>query len=420
MMKTLDIAFKDLKHIFLSVFSLIMMFGAPLLITGLLYFAFGGMSSGKSSFNLPVTRVVVANLDRPVAQSGGTSGGAMLVDFLRDESLAELLQVSLAAGEAEARRAVDEQQAGVAVIIPPDFSAAAFTPDQITHVTVYQDPTLTIGPSIVRDLVNHYMDAFSGAKIASQVAAGPQANPQVQAQVIQSYTAWIKANGHDESAAVPRLSIVSPSGAAQAKATNQGAALIGPIMAGMLVFFVFFMGANGAESIIREDEQGTLARLFTTPTAIATLLGGKFLGIVISLCIQVAVLLLASTFLFQIQWGQPATVLLVSAALILVSAGFGILLMSFVKNSRQTGPVLGGVMTLTAMLGGVFTTAIPNAPAALESVTLSMPQGWALQSWKIALAGAGPTQVVVPVLVLLALAGFFFAAGAARFQRRYA
>ena len=100
-MKTLDIALKDLKHIFLSVFSLIMMFGAPLLITGLLYFAFGGISSGKSSFNLPVTKVVVANLDQP----SDKAGGKMLVDFLQDKALAYIIQVSMAADEAKARKA---------------------------------------------------------------------------------------------------------------------------------------------------------------------------------------------------------------------------------------------------------------------------------------------------------------------------
>jgi len=51
-MKMMDVALKDLKRVFRSVFALIMMFGAPLLITGLLYFAFGRMATGDDSFNL--------------------------------------------------------------------------------------------------------------------------------------------------------------------------------------------------------------------------------------------------------------------------------------------------------------------------------------------------------------------------------
>ena len=40
-MKILDIAFKDLTRSFRSAFAVGMMFVAPLLITGLIYFAFG-------------------------------------------------------------------------------------------------------------------------------------------------------------------------------------------------------------------------------------------------------------------------------------------------------------------------------------------------------------------------------------------
>jgi ABC-2 type transport system permease protein len=197
-------------------------------------------------------------------------------------------------------------------------------------------------------------------------------------------------------------------------------ALIGPMMAGMLIFFVFFMGANGAESIIREDEQGTLARLFSTPTQLAAILGGKFLGVMVALCIQVAVLLLASALLFGIHWGRPATVVLVSLGLIVASAGFGVMLMSFIKTSRQTGPVLGGVMTLMGMLGGLLTTGIPNLPAGFATVTLVTPQGWALQSWKLALSGATVGQTLIPVLVLLLLGLAFLAIGVALFRKRFA
>lgn len=416
-MKTLDIALKDLQHIFLNVFSLVMMFGAPLLLTGLLYFAFGEMVTGRGGFTLPVTQVVVANLDQPLPQPAQPAG-EMLVGFLQDPSLAEIIEVSQVTDEAAARQAVNERRAGVAVIIPPEFSAAAFTPNQSAQVTLYQDPTLTIGPGIVKDLVSHYMDAFSGTKIAGQVAAGNPPDEAARAQVIQQYTAWLKSEGHAAGAANPRLAVLSPAGEAQDQ--NPGMSMIGPIMAGLLVFFVFFMGARGAESILLEDEQGTLARLFTTPTSVSVILGGKLFGVVVSLCVQVGLLLLASVLLFRVQWGQALTVLLASTALIVAASGFGLLVMSFVRTSQQTGPVLGGVMTLAGMLGGLFTTGLPNMPAAVERFTLVVPQGWALRIWKLALAGAPPAEVIVPVLVLLALGLLFFAVGVARFRKRFA
>jgi ABC-2 type transport system permease protein len=424
-MKILDIALKDLKHIFKSSFSLVMMFGAPLLITGLLYFAFGGLASGNQSYSLPVTKVQVVNLDQSAGQSSGFAAGKMLIDFLQDKSLSDVLSVTLADSEASARAAVDEQKAGVALIIPSGFSAAVTLPDRSAAVAIYHDPTLTIGPGIVKDLVNHFMDAFSGAKITGQVAlaslsaSGAQADPALSYKVVQQYTQWLQSTEHGTSGdSAASLSIVSPVGGTQP--ANTGVALFGPIMAGMLIFFVFFMGANGAESIILEDEQGTLARLFTTPTSLAAVLGGKFLGVVVSLCIQVALLLGASSLLFGIHWGQAPTMILVALGLIVVAAGFGVMLMSFIKNSRQTGPVLGGVMTLTGMLGGLMTTAIPNISAGFAKVSLVTPQGWAMQGWKLALSGAGPGQVLVPVLVMLGLGLAFLAVGVVLFRKRFA
>jgi hypothetical protein len=63
-MKTLDILLKDIRRYFRSFFALGMMFLAPLLITALLYFAFGQPNEG-GQFNLAPTRVQIINLDRP-------------------------------------------------------------------------------------------------------------------------------------------------------------------------------------------------------------------------------------------------------------------------------------------------------------------------------------------------------------------
>ena len=140
--------------------------------------------------------------------------------------------------------------------------------------------------------------------------------------------------------------MISPSG--QTEQATSRMAMIGPIMAGMMIFFVFFMGANGAESIIREHEEGTLARLFTTPASASTILAGKFTGVFVTLLIQTTVLLGASTLIFHISWGKPLSVGLATFGLLVAATGFGVMLMSFIKSTRQAGLILGGVLTLTA------------------------------------------------------------------------
>ena len=415
-MKVFDVAIKDLQRVFRSPFTLVMMFGAPLLIAGLLYFAFGSLTTGTGSFTLPKTRVAAVNLDQP-APAGGFKAGEMLLSFLQSKELTDVLQITIMADEVSARSAVDQQQADVALIIPRNFTQAAITPGQRTEVTLYQDPTLTIGPGIVKDLVNHYMDGFSGASIAAQVAMGEVPGGQNDAALaesaMRSYAAYIQSSDHDAA-----LRVSAPAGTATQQ--NAGASIIGPVMAGMLVFFVFFMGANGAQSIIREQEEGTLARLFTTPVPRSAILGGKYLGVLITLVLQTIVLLAASALIFRIAWGQPLTLLISTLCLIVAATGFGVMVMSFIKDTRQTGPVLGGVLTLTGMLGGLFSSAIPNLPAAMDTVALSMPQGWAMRALKLSLAGSGPGAVIVPGLVLAVLGAIFFLVGLTMFRRRFA
>ena len=92
------------------------------------------------------------------------------------------------------------------------------------------------------------------------------------------------------------------------------------------------------------------------------ILGGKFIAVFITLVVQVIVLLFASALIFNIRWGEPLAVVLVALGLIVAAAGFGIMVMSFIKTTRQTGPVMGGVLTLTGMAGGLFTTGFQNLP----------------------------------------------------------
>jgi ABC-2 type transport system permease protein len=196
--------------------------------------------------------------------------------------------------------------------------------------------------------------------------------------------------------------------------------MIGSIMAGMLIFFTFFTGANTAQSIIREDEEGTLARLFTTATPPPVILGGKFSAVFFTVIVQAIVLLLVSGMIFGIRWGQPLTVALVTLSLVVAAAGFGVLLMSFVKTTQQAGSVIGGVLTMAGMAGGLFTTGIPNMPPIFDTVTLFTPHGWALRAWKLALAGGGAGDVLLPVIIMFGMGTVFFVVGAFLFRKRFA
>lgn len=426
-MKILDIAFKDLLRSFRSLFAIGMMFVAPLLITGLISFAFGGISAGTGKFNLPPLKIVIVNQDQPTAND--LKLGQMLIDFFHDPRMPGWLQISAAGDEAAARTAIDQQQAGVAIIVPPDFSAQVTSTTGRTALKLIADPTLSTGPKIVQDILTQFIDGISGAKIALTVISDQFTARNVsfdavkQAAVAQEYSAWFQAlqqNLHHSTD--PIIGVISPATSADTAVpqTDSTAMMMARIMAGMLIFFAFYTGASSAQSILTEEEEGTLARLFTTPASRSTILAGKFVGVFIIVIVQACVVMAASSIAFKINWGQPVTAALITIGLVVMAASFGLLLISQAKNARQSGVMIGTVLALTGMLGGLFTVAIPNMPDFFKALSLIMPQGWALRGWLSALDRAGPIDVLLPVIIMLVLGAIFFGLAVTFFRRRFA
>ncbi|NLE76625.1 MAG: ABC transporter permease, partial [Chloroflexi bacterium] len=287
-------------------------------------------------------------------------------------------------------------------------------------ITIYHDPTLTIGPGIVRDLVAQFVDGFAGALIATEVAAqglagrGLAVEPTAMQGLAADYAAWVQGGGPQAA-----LQTQAPSGGG-ASTDDAGALIMGGVMAGMMIFYAFFTGASTAETILKEQEEGTLARLFTTPTAHSAILGGKFVAVFMTVAAQVVVLLALSRLAFGIRWGSLPAASLATVGLVASAAGFGLLLMSLVRTTRQAGPVMGGVLSVTGMAGGLMTTGFSNLPGFLDTISLLLPQGWALRCWKLSLAGAGATEMLLPTAVTLAWGAVLFAGGVALFRRRFA
>jgi len=424
-MKILDLAFKDLLRNFRNAFGLVMMVVAPLLISGLLYLAFGNMG-GEEGLQIPVTRVQVANLDQPVGGAEGASVGQMLVDALTQEGMARFLQVT-ETDEATARASVGQEGADVALIIPAQLTERAYAGEEAA-ITLIKGDGSSIGTSVLEGIVNSFVDGLAGAKVTTDVITeqfaqrGLAMPAGVTQQASQQYAQWSQSLGDTMQSGEPStIQVVAPAPAESAEPEQDlGAQIMASVVAGMMIFFVFFTGASTAESIIKEQEEGTLARLFTTPTSQSVILGGKFVAIFLTLIVQVIVLLISSRLLFGIWWGTAGALLLMSVSMIVAAAGLGVFVMSFIQNTRQSGPVLGGVLTITGMLGGLMTTGIQNLPAAYATVNLFTPQGWALRGWQFVLAGESAGAVLGTALVTLAWGVILFAVGVMLMRKRFA
>lgn len=426
-MKILDIAFKDLTRSFRSAFAVGMMVVAPLVLTGLIYFAFGSMPSGDVS--MTAIKVGVVNADQlPPDSVLEAPIGDNIRSMFFDESVQSWIEAADYPDEASVRAAVDRQEIGVAVIVPQDFTTSYLGGEKNVQVLIVSDPTLSIGPAVVEDMVTMMVDGVAGGGIAIQTimersrANAAEPDPAQIPSWIERYGSWYRdfqrnLFHHPDKAA---LVLVSPS-AGETDTADPLTQMIGLTMAGQMIFFAFFTGGNSMMSILQEHEEGTLARLFTTPTDRTKILAGKFLAVFITVLLQGIVLMIAGRIAFGIHWGEIASVALALTAQVVAAAGLGVLLISFVKSTKQGGPVLGGGLTILGMLGGLFTMNIPNGmPEAFDAIGNFIPQGWVLKGWRMALDGSAAGDLLIPFLVTVATGIIMFAIGAMMFKRRYA
>jgi ABC-type transport system involved in multi-copper enzyme maturation permease subunit len=314
------------------------------------------------------------------------------------------------------------------VVIPQNFTERYLSGERDAQVLIVSDPTLSIGPAVVEDMVTMMVDGVAGGGIAietimeRQQANGLQPDPAQIPGWIERYTTWYadfqRNLFHQPDKAA--LVLAAPS-AGEAETADPLQQMMGLTMAGQMIFFAFFTGAYAMMSILREQEEGTLARLFTTPTDRTNILAGKFLAVFITVILQGLVLMAAGHFAFGIEWGEPASVVLALTGQVLAAAGLGVLLISFVKSTRQGGPVLGGGLTVLGMLGGLFSSNIPGGmPEAFNALANFTPQGWVLKGWRMVLSGQPTSALLVPFAVVVALGVVMFAIGAVMFRKRYA
>ena len=191
------------------------------------------------------------------------------------------------------------------------------------------------------------------------------------------------------------------------------------LVPGVLAMVVLFSCMFGmGESIAGERERGELARLFMTPTSIATIVGGKILSKLVQETGRAIILIVVAIALFGIVIaGSMLLTLLLLVLVALCFVGFGIMISARVSTQEDYMQMVQPITLPMMFMSGVFYP-VETMPWIFQKIAYILPLTYANDALRaVMLKGAGIGAIWVDVVVLLGFTVVFFALGVKSFNR---
>ncbi|MGE5541957.1 MAG: ABC transporter permease [Bacillota bacterium] len=368
MRKVLAIAWGSLLRIGRDRSALLMFLVMPMTLIGILGVSLSGlMSTGKIN---PFT-VVVVDEDQP-AQPALPPGipesdrahlptlhicRTLLDEFFGDERLKQIVTVTEAADLDKAKQMVLNREAVAAIHVPRDFSSGILAGKQ-KAVYLFADPGQPTQVGIVTQVLGAFADHVTTNRLSGSLL-GAGAITDTDLPTIREVQA----------------------GAREVTAMQYYAAA-------MTVMFTLMSAIQRAGTILQDRQNGTLSRMLCTPTPQWVILAGQMLSTTLLIGCQFVILLLGSTLIYRVHWGDWLPVLLTGLSFSLAAAGIASALASIFRDPKSADAAVGLVgMVFGALSGSMFPLYI--FPDALLKVARVIPNYWALQGFLDQMAGMG-------------------------------
>ncbi len=476
MNKLWRIALKDIRTRFTDRRLLLIMFAAPLAIATIIGLAFGGL--GRSSS--PISDIPVAVINNDSTEGQGAAYGAMLAGLLTEGQLPAGTETSLAACpkvsggtndrsnvgsltlaelihgstfdavqaqslvadkkidppsatpgnpeylEVAAKAATDKGIYAAVVIIPADFSKALMSladprlPASKTTLNVYGSAYQSLAAGIVRSVV----DSITAQLISGNIAIGASMTVMNAQNPTALPATFVSSQGDIGKSFIcafsPANNLVGLTDLpVQAAPNNLAGTLLVTFGSAQALFFAMFTAQNGILSMYDERRNWTLQRILISPTPRWNILGGKLVGVLVSVLAQLVILVTALTVVGSLIEGRIAFIWgtdLARLGLVLLTvgvavSGLGIFLAGVLKGIEQANTV-GSVLNIAlGVLGGAFGFQLPRSIAQFSLIY------WARDAFDLLAAGRG--DISLNLLVLFVQGAVLFVIGLFLFNRKF-
>lgn len=413
MKKIFLLGWKDLTLAFRDKAALLLMLLAPFALTLGMGLVTGSFSGGSSNSGISAIPIVLVNED------DGALGKEM-VQFFTSAEMSEIMLPTEESSLAQAKAQVDEDQIAAVIHIPAGFTASiipqsiSVQPSQDVKIDLYLNSNRPTSSGIIQSIVEQFVYQAqagsagvevmvtrlvqSGLLAPQQIAETAEKLGEMQAQAIHG-TPLIALNNLEQGSAPTEFNLL---------------AYMAP---GMALMFLMFTVSYAGRTLLVEKTQGTLPRLLVTPIGRGQVLLGKMLGVFFTGLAQMLILVLASTLLFQLRWGDPLAVLLLVVAAVMGAVGWGMLLTSIVKTPGQAATYGSALMLIFGILGGSFFD-VSQLPGWFRSISQITPNAWGIDGFQVLALGGKAADILPNIGALLVMAVALFGIALFLFNRR--
>lgn len=366
----------------------------------ILMIALFGYGMGGTIENIPV--VVVKQTDGPVTDATLNSIKGMSLYDVKD----------IISDPQRGREMVESGQVKAAILLPPDYEN--LNSSNSKSVVIYVDSSDQMA---TQTLVPITQALFS--QISAQI--GMQKLEALQSQSAQSSSIQVQSQSVQPTSSLSSINFQNIMNSINFQVNKiYGDIKYIDFLVPAILAMTVMMGAmmSMGESLAGERERGELARLFMTPTSVATVVGGKIISRLVIQTSTALVLIGAAIVLFNITIaGSMLLTILLLILTALCFVGFGIMVSARVSTQEDYVQMVMPFSMPMMFISGVFYP-LETMPWIFQKIAYLAPLTYANNALRgVMLKGAGIGDVWIEIVVLLGFTLLFFAMGVTRFNR---
>jgi ABC-2 type transport system permease protein len=342
-----------------------------------------------------------------------------LVNVFQSPDLNELVSPSLQNDLAVAKTMVDSNQSAAVIYVPAGFSNSIIQSDpqaskiESVKIEFYSNPTMPTSVGVLRSILDQFINQVeigrvSATVIVSQMLQSGIASPD-QAAAIGAQAGMTIAQEERKSAIQINTNLAEGEGIEFD--------ILAYMAPGMAMMFLMFTVTYGARSLLVENRSGTLQRLLVAPTLPAYVLGGKFVGILLTAIAQLLILIGGTSLMFGLEWGDTLGVILLILAAAFGATGWGILFAAIFKTPGQIAVTGSAVMLLFGLLGGSFFD-LSMLPDWIQTINKITPNSWANDGFYILSLGGKLKDIQSNLIALVIMGALLFAIASILISKR--